>query len=88
MRNFALTCAAAAALFAGPAIAAPGQAGHASVAVDPIVMAQIIIEGGRERDRDRKEVRRDRDRDRHGRWESRKRDRHARRESRRRKDHD
>ena len=86
MRNFALTCAAAAALFAGPAIAAPGQAGHASVAVDPIVMAQIIIEGGR--DRDRKEVRRDRDRDRHGRWESRKRDRHARRESRRRKDHD
>jgi hypothetical protein len=77
MRNLALACAAAAALFAGPALAAPLQAGPAPVAVDPIILAQVSIEVGRDKDRNR-----------HGRWESRKRDRHSRRESRHRKDHD
>ena len=86
MRNFAFACATAAVLIGAPTIAVGGQAGHAPVAVDPIALAQIVIETGR--DRDRKEVRRDRDRDRHGRWESRKRDRHSRKESRRRRDHD
>jgi hypothetical protein len=75
MRNFAFACAAAAVLIGGPTIAMGGQAGHAPVAVNPITLAQVSIEVGK-------------DRDRHRRWESRKRDRHSRRESRRRKDHD
>jgi hypothetical protein len=87
MRNFAFACATAAVLIGAPTVAAAGQAGHAPVAVDPITLAQVTIDVGRDRDR-KTGVGRHRDRDRHGRWESRKRDRHSRQESRRRKDHD
>ena len=73
MRNFAFACAAAAVLIGAPTISAGGQLGHAASAIDPITLAQVTIEVGK-------------DRDRHGRWESRKRDRHGRGESRRRKD--
>ena len=86
MRNFAFACVAAAALIGAPTIAVGGQAGHAPVAVDPITLAQVTIEVGKDRDRHgRWESRK---RDRHARWESRKRDHHGRRESRRRRDHD
>ena len=87
MRNFAFACAAAAALIGAPSIAV-GQADHTPVAVDPITLAQVTIEVGRDKDRDRHGRWESRKRDRHARWESRKRDQHGRRESRRRKDHD
>jgi len=87
MRNFAFACATAVVLIGAPTIAVGEQAGHAPVAVDPITLAQVSIEVGKDRDRHGRWESRSK-RDRHGRWESRKRDRHERRESRRRKDHD
>jgi hypothetical protein len=88
MRNLAFVCAAAAALIGAPTIAASGQAGHAPIAIDPITLAQVTIEVGKDKDRDRHGRWESRKRDRHARWESRKRDQHGRRESRRRKDKD